>query len=949
MRLFIFLFLVINFLGVIFLGYLYFTEKNIWWVIGAVPQTPRRAVEAVLDRIVDSPYILYDFKDAGLPVYNIEIDDKKYDQLVDNLPKLIGEFLQDKYKKSKKAVFRYGNKEYEANVRFRGDGSGHWFWEKRSWRIGFEDSDLFQGYNAINLIAPNNRQLITEYLSNYRARKLGLTVPDDDWAVLYVNGKKHGVYYQTEQWGEEFLERHQLSSDTNFYGDKNPPSPLDPFDIYKEFGEVTDKWRGYTKNTDENRADLSKFIGLLQSDDEYFFKHIWDIVDEDNFYRWYIHSQLMSSIAQESMHNVRLYFNKDIGKFQFIPVNVIIADSSPLPYFFIGYHPLLERLLLQDDFLEEMERRLWHYVSNEDNLKEDLEFYDSAWQRVRIAFYHDRFDEMSSRFLDNWSMELRDSIERIFYDIKEKIQKYTVNSVITLSKKKSIATIELFAKSNAPIAFNGLQIKNYDQTNNKSLLIYEDSDNSKFFDIGDRFLGYLKKDDGQYRIESLNEVFYPNLTALDKEEYVGIGDLELLARVIYEPMFTTKRYFIAGLSVNNDSRLKVKFFIKNTVTGEDVQINNTEYINGDTFSDFEKLSKTTDEIVRDYYFLVKRGDRQLYIPSGTYVITKDVIIPRGVSLEIAAGARLLFAPGISFVSYGDVQANGSPNYPIEFTSQLYDPWGVFAVVQAKGESTFDYVHFSNGSEANINGASFTGMLALHHSDAMIRHSTFTQANGDDALNIKNASSTVFASSFFNNNADAIDFDYMTGSIIGNIIKNDGNDGIDISGSDILISDNFISKSGDKCISIGEKSEKPIIFNNVLDNCKIGIETKDGSTPRIISNIVVNNEIGLNAYRKKEIFVDGGKAKVYNSIIWGNDVEVQDDKFSKTKIYYSDVEGGYEGEGNIFVDPVISSWNIRKVSKNEALQNIGNIDMISDILEDILNIDIVPIGLMRDIK
>jgi hypothetical protein len=137
---------------------------------------------------------------------------------------------------------------------------------------------------------------------------------------------------------------------------------------------------------------------------------------------------------------------------------------------------------------------------------------------------------------------------------------------------------------------------------------------------------------------------------------------------------------------------------------------------------------------------------------------------------------------------------------------------------------------------------------------------------------------------------------------------------------------------------------------VLNNCKIGIETKDKSTPRIINNVIVNNEIGLNAYRKKEIFDGGGEPKVYNSIIWGNNEQVKDDKFSKTKIYYSDVEDGYEGERNISIDPPISPVNITKVSKNEALQNAGNTDIVSDVLQNILdlNTDTIPIGLMRDI-
>ena len=214
--------------------------------------------------------------------------------------------------------------------------------------------------------------------------------------------------------------------------------------------------------------------------------------------------------------------------------------------------------------------------------------------------------------------------------------------------------------------------------------------------------------------------------------------------------------------------------------------------------------------------------------------------------------------------------------------------------------------------------------------------------------MKYADALLSDNEFLNNSADAVDLDYASGTVTSSLFDGNGNDGIDISGSTVLISDNYILKSGDKCISIGEKSEEPIIFNNVLDGCNIGIETKDASTPIIANTVIINNNLGLNAYRKKEIFEVGGLPKVYNTIIWDNEGHIIDDEFSDTKIYHSNIEGEFKGEGNITVEPGISERNTHKVTSNEKLQSAG---ILPDTLKDVIGLDedSVPIGLLRDVR
>src|SRR3989344_4292510 len=357
------IFAAINFFLTIFLGYLFLNNYNIWWVISAVPQAPRRTVQAVIDWVKEIPYIPYQFIDDGLPRYDIVLTKADYEELLENLPRDISQFLTDENKIKKRAVFRHGKKVYEAKVGFRGDGSGHWFWPKKSWRVEFTAGGALDGMREVDFTVPDQRELIVESFDNYRAKKLGLPAPQNQWGVLYVNGAKQGVYYISEAWGKDLLVHNGLSGEGTLFGDKNPPAPQNPFSIYGDFKDVWDKWKTYTINPDRlatkespdvSLTELSELLRIVQSDDSYFKKNIWNIMDRESYLNWYMHAKLSGSYHQYSMTNARLYFDPEIKKFRPIPVDVRIGVDS-IPYFFLGTDPLVERFIRDRDFISEIE------------------------------------------------------------------------------------------------------------------------------------------------------------------------------------------------------------------------------------------------------------------------------------------------------------------------------------------------------------------------------------------------------------------------------------------------------------------------------------------------------------------------------------------------------------------------------------------------------------------
>ena len=272
----------------------------------------------------------------------------------------------------------------------------------------------------------------------------------------------------------------------------------------------------------------------------------------------------------------------------------------------------------------------------------------------------------------------------------------------------------------------------------------------------------------------------------------------------------------------------------------------------------------------------------LLIPSGSYWYDETIIIPVGTHLTIAPGATLHFKKGTSFISYSPITAEGTKTHPITITGyDKNESWGVFAVVNAgSATSSLSYVLANNGGEATINGAYISGTLAFHNSNVIVHNVTITNANGDDGINVKGSYTKISESSFINNSSDGIDLDYVNeASVIeNNDFEGNKGDALDISWSDIHITKNMISASGDKGISVGESS-RPIITNNKISRCEIGIAVKDSSYATITDNIIYDTGTAISAYQKKPFF-GGGTAVISGNTITENEQDVFTDELSK---------------------------------------------------------------------
>ena len=256
------------------------------------------------------------------------------------------------------------------------------------------------------------------------------------------------------------------------------------------------------------------------------------------------------------------------------------------------------------------------------------------------------------------------------------------------------------------------------------------------------------------------------------------------------------------------------------------------------------------------------------LKAGKYNIRETIIFPNNAAFVIEPGTEIFLFKGVSLYVRGDFTANGTKNLPILVKNIDNDPFGSFAI---KGTTLdpakviINNFHISGGSESVLQGAYFSSQISIHIADVNITNSFFQNSFSDDGINIKHSLVKIKNNSFINNSADQVDLDYVHGIVVNNVFDFIGDheekltDGLDISGSKLLISENIIENMTDKGLSVGERSEA-IVTNNIIKDNNIGIALKDGSSICLSNNVNKNFDnislyIKKNMYQAPTLFID----------------------------------------------------------------------------------------------
>ena len=247
-------------------------------------------------------------------------------------------------------------------------------------------------------------------------------------------------------------------------------------------------------------------------------------------------------------------------------------------------------------------------------------------------------------------------------------------------------------------------------------------------------------------------------------------------------------------------------------------------------------------------FITQTSDSTISFKKGKFVLTRTLKIPDGYIVSILPGFELDLINNSSIISNSNIQARGTKENPIVFESSDGSGGGIFVTNTSK-KSFLDHCYFSNLSNPKNLLWSLSGAVNFHESDVAISNSIFKNNRCEDGLNIIRSSFSIVDSHFEATQSDAFDGDFVSGTMERCTFIDSGNDGIDVSGSQIELTDITITNPSDKAISAGENS---IITggNITINGGEIGIVSKDLSQVQLTDINILGTRLGLSAFQKK---------------------------------------------------------------------------------------------------
>ncbi|WP_109098924.1 hypothetical protein [Aquimarina sp. AU58] len=280
------------------------------------------------------------------------------------------------------------------------------------------------------------------------------------------------------------------------------------------------------------------------------------------------------------------------------------------------------------------------------------------------------------------------------------------------------------------------------------------------------------------------------------------------------------------------------------------------------------------------FISLNKKDSIIYFNSGEHITNKTIRIPSGYKVIVEKGFSLDLKDEASLVSFSPIFCKGTKESPINFFSSDATGCGIF-VSNAKEKSILTYCNFNNLSNPKSSEWSLSGSVNFNESDVNVSNSVFENNRSEDGLNIIRSEFHIDSSIFRNTMSDAFDGDFVKGSIVNSKFVNLGNDGIDVSGSNLKISNIDILEPSDKAISIGEDSklsgEKVRITGG-----EIGVVSKDLSHIVLNDVTISNTRLAFSCFQKKSEFGPGSIA-VSDIELLNNELDYLIEKNSKLSI------------------------------------------------------------------
>jgi hypothetical protein len=735
----------------------------------------------------------------------------------------------------------YKGEKYKGKIKIHGIDYSNFLEKKKSYTIKLKKDKLIDNVRKFGLILLDE-QSTSAMFSYYVSKKFNYMNVKSEIVRLRFNGVDQGLYLYEELLSKELLEKNNLSG----------------VDVIKVLDEWTTQYLHYhvmpfsdevaytnfKNNSKKNVGQLLRYKKLMKSEK---YSELEDLIDVDKFAKHEAMRILFGDNHSVAGDNLKLLYNTSNGRFfpYFRMESYLYKlkftnrsktfDQDMNIYGGGRYYIRLFKILNQNsDFRNLRNKYLYHILQNKNDL---INYYDKLIDKYIPIIEKDKTNNYPFRWYFNKIKNERAALTFNF-NVINKYLKYSRVYTTLIKNNEYEYELEISPDSNVPLVLSDVLIEKIDM--NETITIIDQQKNTTSIMNSKQIKKYFSN-----RMHSLS---------LDK-------DLEVEKRVYkYKFIFNNK------IDLEN-----ISLIFLNKITGQELKKKNVyfKYIIKPLKYSFDTQTNSSVEkfITSNTSLRVENND--LIFTKGKYFINNDIVIPKTYNVVIKGGVEIIIEKNKSFVVYGNLNIQGKDDTVTIRNKIKNDSFGVFAAIgDGKTKIKINGLDLYGGYQDNINGMFLSGALSLYNHESVILENSFIHHNGaDDGLNIKNSRIFLRNNLFNANKADQVDLDFCSGTVIENrfidisiiddsdiidVPVDDNGDGLDFSGSKIIVTKNKFDGFLDKGVSIGENTQALLYMNTFTGN-RSAITAKDHSKVYIMSNMYQKNSINIEMYQKKKIF------------------------------------------------------------------------------------------------
>jgi hypothetical protein len=321
-----------------------------------------------------------------------------------------------------------------------------------------------------------------------------------------------------------------------------------------------------------------------------------------------------------------------------------------------------------------------------------------------------------------------------------------------------------------------------------------------------------------------------------------------------------------------------------------------------------------------------------------YIAIDTLLVLQGETLLIEPGVEVRLDEPLPFLVYGTLRAVGVESDSISFAPwEAGETWRGISFLDASSECCLVYCSLT-GSRAQgfsmVNACG--GAIYSEDSSPLIAHCRIADCNSDSGSLeegggaifchggspqiLNNTIEDCFAMSFCTGGGGAIcirESDvHIRYNIIARCLAHGKGGGIEVVGSQVDIAHNVITDcnafhyAGGISLDhgcTGTLFDNLIVGNEAPDICGGGIYARNSSVEISFCTIAFNT-VGEGAWGEGGGIYASGPVAVHHCILWGNRAGSGSQIYpsSGVPVFYSDVEGGYAGDGNFDEHPLFTA-------------------------------------------